>query len=151
MQNRYGYFKRVNGVYYSLDLLTQRQTSLKTRVEDEAMRLIAAKNQPADTPQLNRATAKVYASATSPELMERRWQEVMDAYAAKSVESTRPRAARAFRSQPLSRTTITPMPTIDMRISWKLPQCRKTARMSPVVQSRYAMGMSAARNCMAWS
>ena len=100
MQNRYGYFQRVNGVYYSVDLVTKRQSSLSTRVEDEAKRLIAAKNQAADTPMLNRAMAKVYASAASPELMERRWQEVMDAYAAKSVETTRPRVARAFRSEP---------------------------------------------------
>jgi hypothetical protein len=44
--------------------------------------------------------AKVYASASSPELMERKWQEVMDAYSAKSVDSTRPRVARAFHSEP---------------------------------------------------
>jgi integrase len=100
MQNRYGYFQRSNGVYYAVDLTNKRQTSLNTRVEDEAKRLIAAKNQAADTPMLNRAMAKVYASASSPELMERRWQEVMDAYAAKSVETTRPRVARAFRSEP---------------------------------------------------
>jgi hypothetical protein len=30
MQNRYGYFKRVNGVYYVLDLQSQRQSSLNT-------------------------------------------------------------------------------------------------------------------------
>jgi hypothetical protein len=100
MQNRYGYFQRVNGVYYALDLQTQRQTTLNTRVEDEAKRLIAAKNQAADTPQLNRAMAKVYASASSPELMERKWQAVMDAYVLKSVPTTRPRVARAFRSEP---------------------------------------------------
>ena len=100
MQNRYGYFQRANGVYYAVDLVNKRQNSLNTRVEDEAKRLIAAKNQAADTPMLNRAMAKVYASASSPELMERRWQEVMDAYAAKSVETTRPRVDRAFRSEP---------------------------------------------------
>ena len=100
MQNRYGYFQRANGVYYALDLVSQRQTSLKTREEAEAKRLIAAKNQAADTPMLNRAMAKVYASASSPELMERKWREVMDAYSAKSVETTRPRVARAFRSEP---------------------------------------------------
>jgi hypothetical protein len=100
MKNRYGYFQRANGVYYALDLVSQRQTSLKTRTEDEAKRLIAAKNQAADTPMLNRAMAKVYASASSPELMERKWREVMDAYSAKSVETTRPRVARAFRSEP---------------------------------------------------
>ena len=79
MQNRYGYFKRVNGVYYALDLQTQRQSSLSTRCEAEAKRLVAAKNQASDTPQLNRAMAKVYASATSPELMTRTWTEVMAA------------------------------------------------------------------------
>jgi integrase len=100
MQNRYGYFQRANGVYYAVDLQTKRQTSFQTRSEAEAKRLTAAKNQAADTPQLNRAMAKVYASAASPELMERKWQVVMDAYAAKSVETTRPRVARAFRSKP---------------------------------------------------
>jgi integrase len=100
MKNRYGYFQRANGVYYALDLVSQRQTSLKTRIEDKAKRLVAAKNQASDTPMLNRAMAKVYASASSPELMERKWQEVMDAYAAKSVETTRSRVARAFRSEP---------------------------------------------------
>ena len=58
MQNRYGYFKRVNGVYYALDLQSQRQSSLNTRCEAEAKRLVAAKNQASDTPQLNRAMAK---------------------------------------------------------------------------------------------
>jgi hypothetical protein len=77
MQNRYGYFKRVNGVFYALDLQNQRQSSLSTRCEAEAKRLVAAKNQASDTPQLNRAMAKVYASATSPELMTRTWTEVM--------------------------------------------------------------------------
>jgi hypothetical protein len=88
MQNRYGYFKRTNGVYYAVDLQNKRQTSLQTRSEAEAKRLIAAKNQSADTPQLNRAMAKVYASAASPELMERTWREVMDAYVNKSVPTT---------------------------------------------------------------
>ncbi len=69
--------QRVNGVYYAL--VSQRLTSLKTREEAEAKRLIAAKNRAADTPQLNRAMAKVYASAASPQLMERTWREVMDA------------------------------------------------------------------------
>jgi chorismate mutase len=80
MQDRYGYFKRINGVFYSLDLQTQRQASLKTRSETEAIRLIAAKNQAAEVPQLNRAMAKVYASGSSPELMTRTWADVMDAY-----------------------------------------------------------------------
>jgi len=102
MQNRYGYFKRVNGVFYALDLQTQRQSSLSTRCEAEAKRLVAAKNQASDTPQLNRAMAKVYASATSPELMTRTWTEVMAAYASKSANGSRERVERAMRSQPFA-------------------------------------------------
>jgi len=102
MQNRYSYFKRVNGVYYALDLQFQRQTSLKTRNEAQAQRLIAAKNQASDTPQLNRAMAKVYVSATSPELMTRTWMEVMTAYASKSANGRRERVERAMRSQPFA-------------------------------------------------
>ena len=102
MQNRYGYFKRVNGVYYALDLQSQRQSSLNTRCEAEAKRLVAAKNQASDTPQLNRAMAKVYASATSPELMTRTWTEVMEAYASKSANGSRERVERAMRSQPFA-------------------------------------------------
>jgi hypothetical protein len=52
---------------------------------------------------------------------------------------------------PLRRTTITAMPTIDIRTWWKFPQWRKTESSNPVVQSRYAMGMRAAFNCIAWS
>lgn len=89
MQNRYRLFRRGNGVYYALEPASQRQTSLHTRSHAEATRLIAAKNQASDIPQLNRAMAKVYASAASPELMERTWQEVMDAYARKSVVTAR--------------------------------------------------------------
>jgi integrase len=100
MKNQYSLFKRGNGVYYALELASQHQTSLRTRNHAEATRLIAAKNQASDIPQLNRAMAKVYASATSPELMERTWREVMDAYEQKSVETTRPRVERAFRSKP---------------------------------------------------
>ena len=109
MQNRYRLFRRGNGVYYALEPASQRQTSLRTRSHAEATRLIAAKNQASDIPQLNRAMAKVYASAASPELMERTWQEVMDAYARKSVVTTRRRVERAFRSEPfrvLSRLKI---------------------------------------------
>jgi integrase len=120
MKNRYGYYQRTNGVYYALDLVTQRQTSLKTRHAAEAKRVIAAKNQAADTPQLNRAMAKVYASASSPELMERKWQEVIDAYAAKSVETTRPRVARAFRSVPFQLIASQKVNETDASAFWKV-------------------------------
>jgi integrase len=98
--SRYSLFTRGNSVCYALDRQTRKQKSLRTTNPAEGARLIAALNQTADTPQLNRAMAKVYASAASPELMERTWQTVIDAYALKSVPTTRKRVERAFRSQP---------------------------------------------------
>ncbi len=103
ISNRYSLFLRGNGVYYAVDRANKcKQTSLETRNRAEAERLVAAKNQAADTPQLNRAMAKVYASAVSPELMTRTWADVMDAYAKKSVEASRRRVERAFRSEPFA-------------------------------------------------
>ena len=74
-------FRRAKGVFYYTDKETGLQKSLHTKSEAEAKRILAAKNQSADTPQLNRAMAKTYASAVSPELMTRTWAAVMQAYA----------------------------------------------------------------------
>jgi hypothetical protein len=87
-------------MFYARDTETEKQQSLKTKNEAEGERLVAAMNQAADTPQLNRAMAKVYASAASPNLMTRTWGEVMEAYAKKSQPSSQKRVARAFRSVP---------------------------------------------------
>jgi integrase len=51
-------------------------------------------------PQLNRAMARTYLMAKSPELVTRTWVEVMEHYTASGVESTRKRKATAFRSRP---------------------------------------------------
>lgn len=136
MQNRYGYFKRVNGVYYALDLQSQRQSSLNTRCEAEAKRLVAAKNQASDTPQLNRAMAKVYASATSPELMTRTWTEVMTAYASKSANGSRERVERAMRSQPFALLKKLRVNETDASVSL-MPNGRHQARMAKFSR-RYA-------------
>ena len=45
MKNRYHVFQRGWGTYYCEDLLTKKQTTLKTRDKDEAFRLVAAKNE----------------------------------------------------------------------------------------------------------
>jgi integrase len=103
MKNRYRLYCRSNGMYYSYDCNTGKQKSLKTKNKDVADRLMAATNQASDTAQLNRALAKIYASGSSPELMTRTWSEVMDAYAEKSVVTTRPRVERAFKSRPFER------------------------------------------------
>ncbi len=102
MKSRYRLYRRTNGMFYARDTETEKQQSLKTKNKTEGERLVAPMNQAADTPQLNRAMAKVYASAASPKLMTRTWASVMAAYVRKSVKSTRKRVARAFHSRPFA-------------------------------------------------
>src|SRR5207244_13338184 len=45
MKQRYRAFRRGWGTYYYEDLVTKKQQSLHTRAQDEAFRLVAAKNQ----------------------------------------------------------------------------------------------------------
>jgi hypothetical protein len=45
MKNRYRVFRRGRGTFYCEDLVTKKQTTLKTRDKDEAYRLVAAKKQ----------------------------------------------------------------------------------------------------------
>lgn len=50
MKNRYRVFRRGWGAYYCEDLVTKKQTTLKTRDKDEAFRLVAAKNETEEAP-----------------------------------------------------------------------------------------------------
>ena len=78
MQNkRYTKFRRKGGVYYAEETQTGKQISLNTKDKDEALGLLAAKNQAAAQPILNVAMAKVYLSAKSPELLTRTWGELI--------------------------------------------------------------------------
>lgn len=56
MQNRFSMFKRGN-VFYSEDCTTGQQKSLQTRDEAEAQRIIQAKNDAVNLPQMNLAMA----------------------------------------------------------------------------------------------
>ena len=48
MKNRYRVFRRGWGTFYCEDLVTKKQTTLKTRDRDEAYRLVAAQNENED-------------------------------------------------------------------------------------------------------
>jgi integrase len=100
MQERYRMFRRAGGNYYSRDKITGRSESLGTRDRIAAKQLLAARNQAAAQPQLNRTMAKAYLSAKSPDLLTRTWADVMEHYSVTGVESTRKRRATAFRSRP---------------------------------------------------
>jgi len=98
--NRYRMYRRGRGMFYAKDRITGKAESLGTADRMQAQHLLAAKNQAAIQPQLNRAMARTYLMAKSPELVTRTWTEVMEHYTASGVESTRKRKAVAFRSRP---------------------------------------------------
>src|ERR1035438_433537 len=78
MKNRYRVFRRSWGTYYCEDLVTKKQTSLKTRSKDEAYRLVAAKNETEEAPAFSLHLARVYWKAGDPAAAKRTWQHVMD-------------------------------------------------------------------------
>ena len=91
MQNRYRIYRRGRGSFYVKDRVTGKAESLATADRSQAQHLLAAKNQAVIQPQLNRAMARTYLMAKSPELVTRTWAEVMEHYVQNGVESTRDR------------------------------------------------------------
>ena len=71
-------FRRAGGNFYARDKITGRSESLGTSDRTQAKQLLAARNQAAAQPQLNRTMAKAYLSAKSPDLLTRTWADVME-------------------------------------------------------------------------
>lgn len=109
MQQRYRMFRRSGGNFYVRDKVTGKSESLETSEKAAALQLMVAKNQAVAQPQLNRNMAKAYLSARSPELMTRKWAEVMEHYVKSGVESTQDRKERAFKSRPFAMFRTLPL------------------------------------------
>ena len=77
MQSRYRIFRRSWGKYYSEDLTTGKQQSLRTRDKAEAYRLVAARNEAEQQPAFSLHLARVYWKAGDPAAASRTWQHVM--------------------------------------------------------------------------
>ncbi|HEY8965544.1 MAG TPA: tyrosine-type recombinase/integrase [Candidatus Methylacidiphilales bacterium] len=78
IEDRYWLFQRASGVFYVEDRRTKKQSSLKTKNEAIAKRLLAARNQAAEQPSLNVAMARSYLLVKNPEMVGRTWKDVMD-------------------------------------------------------------------------
>jgi hypothetical protein len=100
MQNRFTMFRR-GRVYYCEDRATGQQKSLLTRDEAEAQRIIQAKNDAVNLPQMNLAMAKTYLAAQNPKLVTRTWADVMARFCDRSHPSTRMRHERVIRTAPM--------------------------------------------------
>jgi hypothetical protein len=77
MKKQFGLIKRPWGIYYLKNKITGQQTSLKTRDQEEARRLLQAHNDTETQPHFNLALARVYMNGVDPKLGTRTWQEVM--------------------------------------------------------------------------
>ena len=100
MQNRYTMFRR-GAVFYCEDRTTGQQKSLLTRDEDEARRLIQAKNDAVNQPLMNLVMAKTYLAAQDPKLITRTWGDVMQMFCERGKAPTRMRHERVVRTRPM--------------------------------------------------
>src|SRR5580700_8113845 len=97
MKTRFILFRR-NGVFYTEDTTTGKQTSLRTRDETEAQSLLNARNEAMRQPVLNLHLARAYLTASDPAFVERTWQTVMEQLQSRGKDSSRERYATVFKS-----------------------------------------------------
>lgn len=84
MRTRYRLIRRGirGGIFYCVDSVTGKRTSLQTGNEDEAQQIINAKNQAIRQPVLNLQIAKAYLVGADSGIAKRTWQNALDALTA---------------------------------------------------------------------
>jgi hypothetical protein len=102
MKQRYHYFRRENGIYYSLDTRTQKRASLDTIKIEEAQRLVNALNEACKQPEINLQIAQVYLQHSDPEFAQRTWQYVMEEMGRAKSGNTKKRWDTAMKDENLS-------------------------------------------------
>jgi integrase len=90
MKPRFILFRR-SGVYYCEDSTTHKQTSLRTKDENEALTLIHTKNEAVRQPSMNLQIAQIYLQHADSALSARTWQHVMEQIILLKKGSTRER------------------------------------------------------------
>jgi hypothetical protein len=100
LKNQYILFQR-SGVYYSEDTTSGKQTSLRTRAKDEALRLLNAKNEASRQPAMNLQIAQVYLQHGDPALTARTCQQVLETMEDTKSGPTLKRWQTAMRDQAL--------------------------------------------------
>lgn len=98
MQNHFAMFRR-GKVFYCEDRISGQQTSLRTRNEEEARKLIQARNEAGTTPQMNLALAKAYLAAIDPKLVLRTWADLFVRFCNRTNPVTRMRHERVVKTK----------------------------------------------------
>jgi integrase len=88
-------------VYYIQNNRTGEQTSLRTKDEQQAKRLLEVHNSTGKATALNLELGKVYLRAADPKMASRTWQSAMDELSSHGIEATQARCKREMQSRPL--------------------------------------------------
>ena len=115
MKTRYRLFRRGvrGGVYYGVDTLTGQRSSLGTVDEEEATRIIHAKNEALRQPALNLQIAKAYLAGADANFVKRTWSETMAEFVQTKTGSNRFRSERAVADHAFD--SIRDLPLLDTR------------------------------------
>src|SRR5258708_30250612 len=95
MKTKFWLCKR-GSAYYLFDAETGHRTSLRTSDQNEAKRILQAKNEISGRPALGMALARPYLSGLDPALVQRTWHHVFDDFCARGQPQT-----QAFRKRKL--------------------------------------------------
>jgi hypothetical protein len=139
MTDKFRIFCRASGVWYIEDKQSKYQTSLRTRDESEANRLLQARNEAHRQPAINVQIARAY---LNPKLVTRTWHEVMESLVSFKHGSNRLRWDRAIEDE--SFESILQLPLIETRAEHFL-KVLKSGKVSSNVYLRrihnYALAM----------
>ncbi len=113
VKTRFRLFRRCNGVFYCEDSQTGKQTSLGTREQGQARRLIHARNEAQLQLGVNLQIARAYLMASDPDSQTRSWQHVMNEIARTKTGSTHGRWLRAIRDKAFD--LIRDLPILETR------------------------------------
>src|SRR5580692_10279234 len=100
MKNRFRLFLR-GEIYYCEDAETGQQRSLQTRDDEEASKLVQAKNEAVSRPEFNEHMAKTYLAMIDPLLLTRTWADVMARFENRKNPATKTRHERVVKSPPM--------------------------------------------------
>jgi integrase len=99
MKLKFRIFQRSSGIYFIEDRETGNQESLRTRDKTEASRLLHARNEAEQQPQLNLQIARAYLLGADPGVRTRTWQAVMDELEKGKTGATLERWIRAMQDK----------------------------------------------------
>jgi hypothetical protein len=129
--NRYRKFRSgKSGVFFLFDKQTKKQTSLRTKDDETADRLVNAANEKERTPMVNRQIGFIYLASADSNVTARTWADIMASYRESKMldEATLDRLLRAEKAKPMA-------PLVKRRIvettSQELLDCLMTQSNSP--------------------